>query len=122
VLAGRYPMGNSFPQDSRAARQPGSIYADRVTEHGIEAGARFSELAAECGKTPGQFALLWCKDQPGITAPIVGPRTLVQLTDVLPVLDTNLTDSERSACDKINPPGGVIANFHNTAGWMKTPS
>jgi len=32
-----------------------------------------------------------------------------------------LTDPERAACDALNPPGGVIANFHNTAGWMKTP-
>jgi len=64
---------------------------------------------------------LWCKDQPGITAPIVGPRTLEQLRELLPVLDMTLSDPERAACDALNPPGGVIANFHNTAGWMKTP-
>jgi aryl-alcohol dehydrogenase-like predicted oxidoreductase len=23
--------------------------------------------------------------------------------------------------DEINPPGGVLVNFHNTSGWMKTP-
>jgi aryl-alcohol dehydrogenase-like predicted oxidoreductase len=122
VLAGRYPVGSSFPEDSRASRLPGSIYADRVTERGIEAGALFVEMAADRGKTPGQMALLWCKDQPGITAPIVGPRTLDQLRDVLPVMEMTLGEEERLACDAINPPGGVIANFHNTAGWMKTPN
>jgi aryl-alcohol dehydrogenase-like predicted oxidoreductase len=121
VLAGRYASGQPYPEDARAARQPGSIYAQRVTPRGIEVGEKFTALAREHGRTPGQLALLWCKDQPGITAPIVGPRTLEQLQELLPVLDMTLTDPERAACDALNPPGGVIANFHNTAGWMKTP-
>lgn len=119
VLAGRYAAGAPHPADSRAARQPGSIYAERVSQPGIEAGARFTELARQFGKTPGQLALLWCKDQPGITAPIVGPRTLEQLESLLPVLDMTLNQEERTACDTINPPGSVVTNFHNTAGWMK---
>lgn len=121
VLAGRYPPDTELPKDSRAARQAGSIYAERVTSAGIIAGARLSELAKKVGKTPGQLALTWVKDQPGITAPIVGPRTLAQLQDLLPVLEMQLSEEERQACDAINPPGGVITNFHNTAGWMKTP-
>ncbi len=121
VLAGRYPVGTELPRDSRAARQPGSIYAERVTRRGIEAGARFGELAAAHGRAPGQLALLWCKDQPGVTSPIVGPRTLAQLQDLLPVLEMSLTPEERAACDAINGPGGVLVNFHNTAPWMKTP-
>jgi aryl-alcohol dehydrogenase-like predicted oxidoreductase len=121
LLAGRYPQETALPVDSRAARQPGSIYAERVTPRGIEAGARFSVLARECGLTPAQLALLWCRDQPGITAPIVGPRTADQLAELLPVLDLHLEPAARAACDAINPPGGAIANFHNTAPWMRTP-
>lgn len=121
TLAGRYSSSKQLPPDSRAARLPGTIYADRVSQRGIAAGEKFSDLAREFGKTPVQFAYLWCKDQPGVTAPIVGPRTLQQFTDILPVLDNHLTEAERSACNTINPPGGVIVNFHNTSGWMKTP-
>ena len=121
VLAGRYSSNQPLPEDSRAARQPGTVYAQRVTPRGIAAGEKFASLAAELGKTPVQLAYLWCKDQPAITAPIVGPRTLQQLKDLLPVIDLNLTESEQHACDEINPPGGVIVNFHNTSGWMKTP-
>jgi aryl-alcohol dehydrogenase-like predicted oxidoreductase len=121
VLAGRYPAGAPLPADSRAVRQASSIYAERVTPRGIDAGARFADLAREHGKTPGQLALLWCKDQPGITSPIIGPRTLEQLQDLLPVLEMTLSEAERAACDLLNPPGGVVVNFHNTAGWMKTP-
>ncbi len=121
VLAGRYPANQPFAADSRAERMKGSIYAERVTPRGVEAGAKFAEVAARSGKTPGQLALTWCKDQPGITAPIVGPRTIEQLQQLLPVLAMSLSAEERSACDEINPAGGVLVNFHNTSGWLKTP-
>jgi aryl-alcohol dehydrogenase-like predicted oxidoreductase len=121
VLAGRYPANQPFAADSRAERLKGSIYAERITPRGIEAGAKFAEIAKRFGKAPGQLALTWCKDQPSITAPIVGPRTVEQLQELLPVLEMSLSAEERSACDEINPPGGVLVNFHNTAGWMKTP-
>lgn len=120
LLAGRYASASAPPADSRAARLPESVYARRVTARGVAAGARFAEIARAHGRTPGQLALLWCKDQPGVTAPVVGPRTPEQLADVLPVLDMRLADEERQACDEINPPGSIVANFHNTAAWMKT--
>ena len=122
LLAGRYASVTDYPDDSRAARLRGSIYAERITPRGIEAGQKFTAIARTFGgKTPGQLALLWCKDQPGITAPIVGPRTLEQLQELLPVLDMTLSEAERAACDALNPPGGAVVNFHNTSGWMKTP-
>ena len=123
VLAGRYSDAQAIPADARAARQPGpnNIYADRVTRSGIEVGHRFSIMARDHGRTPGQLALLWCKDQPGVTSPVVGPRTFDQLTELLPVLEMSLTPAERLACDALVPPGGVVVNFHNTAPWMKTP-
>ena len=31
-----------------------------------------------------------------------------------------LSDNVRKACDDLVPPGSVIANFHNTADWMKS--
>jgi aryl-alcohol dehydrogenase-like predicted oxidoreductase len=92
-----------------------------VTPRGIAAGERFGALARAFGKTAAQLALLWCRDQPGVTAPIVGPRTIEQLQDMLPVLEMQLSDEERAACDEINGPGGALVNFHNTAPWMKTP-
>ncbi len=39
------------------------------------------ELAREAGCTPSQFALAWLGAQPGVTAPIIGPRTMEQLVD-----------------------------------------
>ena len=34
---------------------------------------------------------------------------------------TDVFDEEtKKACDKLVPSGSVVANFHNTADWMKT--
>jgi aryl-alcohol dehydrogenase-like predicted oxidoreductase len=116
VLAGRYTDATAYPRDSRAAFR-GGIYAERVTASGIEVGRRFVALAAEAGITPVQLAVLWVKDQPGITAPIIGPRTLAHLEDYLPVATMRLPDDVRRACDELVPPGTMVANFHNSAGW-----
>jgi len=117
VLAGRY-SSMDFPEDSRAALR-GGIYAERVTPRGIEVGRSFVKLAEEKGLTPSQLALLWVKDQPGITAPLMGPRTLEQLEEFLPVLEMSLDNEMRKVCDKLVPPGTAVADFHNSANWMK---
>ena len=118
VLAGRYPDGVRFPGDSRAAIR-GGIYAERVTPAGVEVGKRFVRLAGEHGISPARLAVLWVKDQPGITAPLIGPRTLEQLEHFLPVAGMSLSPELRNACDELVPPGSAVANFHNSAPWMK---
>ena len=117
ILAGRY-ASMAFPSDSRAALR-GGIYAERVTPKGIEVGSRFVALAGDLDITPAQLANLWVKDQPGITAAILGPRTVAQLDELLPVLDMTLDEATRAACDELVPPGSAVANFHNSADWMK---
>ncbi len=118
MLAGRYADAGNPPPDSRAALR-GGIYAQRISQRGIEVGNQFVALAKEAGLPPAQLAILWAKDQPGITAPIIGPRTSEQLEHFLPVMDMQLDDSLRAACDQLVPPGSVVANFHNSAAWMK---
>jgi len=118
ILAGRYPDGAHYPADSRAALR-GGIYAERVTPRAVEVGNQFVKLAAEYGIPPAQLAMLWVKDQEGITAPLAGPRTVEQLEHILPVMEMNLDESILAACDDLVPPGNAVANFHNTSGWMK---
>ena len=76
VLSGRYDAVDRFPEGSRAALVPQT--RDRVTEPGLRVAAAVADLARERGLSTAQLALLWVKDQPGVTAPIVGPRTLAQ--------------------------------------------
>jgi 1-deoxyxylulose-5-phosphate synthase len=122
ILAGRYSASTSsgagFPEGSRAVRM-GTVFQDRVTERGVEVAQRIGELARERGMTASQFALLWCKDQPGITAPILGPRTMTHLEDALAIADRHLEDADRMLLDELVHPGTAVADFHNSNEWMK---
>ncbi len=122
ILAGRYAgfeKDGKYPAESRAALR-GGIYAERITKAGVMVGNQFVELAKKIGISAVQLAILWVKDQPGVTAPLIGPRTLQQLTDdYLPVADMVLSDEARAECDAMVPPGSVVASFHNSAPWMK---
>ena len=118
MLTGRYNSATDYPPESRAALR-GGIYSERICARGIEIGKKFVALAAEAGISAVQLAVLWVKDQPGITAPIIGPRTIGHLEDLLPVGDMSLSEDLRQACDKLVPPGSVAASFHNSAVWMK---
>ena len=76
-------------------------------------------MAKERNMTASQLALLWVKDQPGITAPIIGPRTLAHLEDALPLLEMNLADADRPLFDELVHPGNAVADFFNSNPWMK---
>ena len=118
VLAGRYADAQRFPEGSRAARI-GGTYAGRVNERGIEVGREISRLAREHGMSAAALALLWVKDQPGITAPVFGPRTFGQLEEALPILGMRLSEELRAAADVLVPPGSAVTNYHNSSGWLK---
>jgi len=118
ILAGRYTDLSKYPKTSRAARR-GGFYAKRISRRGIEIGQKFNKISENIGIPAAQLALLWCKDQPGITAPLIGVRTKTHLEVLLPVLDMTLDNDIRKACDELVPPGSFVADFHNTSYWNK---
>jgi aryl-alcohol dehydrogenase-like predicted oxidoreductase len=118
VLAGRYPPGQPFPEGSRAERA-GEMFRARVTQRAREVAAKVGEMAQARGLTTAQFALLWVKDQPGITAPIMGPRTLAQAREQVRVAEMTLADDDRPLFDQLVHPGTAVADFHNSNDWMK---
>ena len=117
ILAGRYKDPASYPDGSRAAR--GDWFARRVNRKGIEAAAKVAEMAAERSLSASQLALLWVKDQPGVTAPIIGPRTMAHLEDALGILELNLDEADVPLFDALVHPGNAVADFHNSNDWMK---
>ena len=121
ILAGRYDDAAAGPEGSRLARMGGrdSLFGQRVTARGVVAAHEVGALARERGLTSSQLALLWCKDQPGITAPIIGPRTLAQLQDALGVLDHSFDSGDAAPLDMLNGPGNAVSDFHNSNDWMK---
>jgi len=119
ILAGRYPETDNYPEDSRAHRWDNNMVKARITQRGIDIGRAVSEMAQERGLTASQLSLLWIKDQPGITSPIIGPRTLAHLEDALVILDKKFDDADRPLFDELVHPGTAVADFHNSNDWMK---
>lgn len=119
ILAGRYAETENYPEDSRARRWDSSAVKARITQRGLEVGRTVSAMAQERGCTASQLSLLWIKDQPGVTAPIIGPRTLAHLEDALGILDKTFADADRPLFDKLVHPGTAVADFHNSNDWMK---
>ena len=118
ILAKRYTSAAEFPEGSRAARG-WKAFQERVTGKGVEVAEKVSQMAEERGLTTAQLSLLWVKDQPGVTAPIVGPRTMQHLEDFIPVLEMSLKDADRPLFDALVHPGNAVADFHNSNDWMK---
>lgn len=62
-------------------------------------------LADEAGCTSSQFAIAWALTVPGVTCPIIGPRTVEQLNDNLGALNVTLSAEQLKAVDALNPSG-----------------
>lgn len=117
ILAGRYNEGG-IPENSRGARgmQP---FVDRITARGVEVARAVGKIAADRGMSTAQLALLWCMLQPGVTSPIVGPRTVEHIRSFLPVMDGKLSAEDLAQMDELVHPGNAVADFHNTNPWTK---
>jgi aryl-alcohol dehydrogenase-like predicted oxidoreductase len=118
ILARRYSANGAYPEGSRAQRS-GTMFQERITQRGLEVAEQVGALASERGLTVSQLALLWCKDQPGITSPIIGPRTMAHLDDALGIAERTLDDADRTLFDELVHPGTAVADFHNSNDWMK---
>jgi aryl-alcohol dehydrogenase-like predicted oxidoreductase len=67
----------------------------------------YEDFCDELGAPPAQVGLAWVRQQPGVTGPIVGPRTMEQLESGLAALGLHLDDKALTRLDEIFPgPGG----------------
>lgn len=68
----------------------------------------FEQFCRTLRATPAAVALAWLLHQPAVTAPIIGPRTMEQLTTAIQSLDVTLTSEQLKALDAMFPgPGGA---------------
>lgn len=110
LLSGRYRKGGEIPADSRHAGSP--LSKTRHSEAAMDAVEKLIPLAASKGVALAEFSLAWLLHQPGVTAPIIGPRTPEHLRSCLTSLDVKLTDEDLKAVDEIVPPGGCVSQFY----------
>jgi len=69
---------------------------------------QWETFCADLGEQPADVALAWLLGQTAVTAPIIGPRTLDQLTGSLRALEIKLSAEDLAKLDAIWPgPGGA---------------
>jgi aryl-alcohol dehydrogenase-like predicted oxidoreductase len=101
VLTGKYRTGT--PSDSRAATEHFArfvgAYLDERGRGIVEAVAR---AADGLGWSPLEVSLVWVRDRPGVSAPIVGARTAAQLDGALGIEDLTLPPEIVAALDDVS--------------------
>jgi aryl-alcohol dehydrogenase-like predicted oxidoreductase len=113
LLTGKYTRKNPSPEGARYADVANNArFAARKTEEGFDVVEELAPLAKKKGVTMAQFALAWVMQQPGVTSPIIGPRTMEQLEDNLGALDVEISADDRAAVDAVVPPGRMVAPFY----------
>jgi aryl-alcohol dehydrogenase-like predicted oxidoreductase len=95
-------LGGVLRKERDGKRRLEGRAAEAVSAH-REQIEQYEDFAAELGHEPGDVALAWLLHQPAVTAPIVGPRTMEQLTSALRALDLSLDDKALSRLDEIFP-------------------
>lgn len=103
VLTGKYRTG--VPADSRGASQHFERY---VGVHLNPDAGRVVEAVCRAAEgldlSPAEVALAWVRDQPGVTAALVGARTAAQLRGSLTVEDVTLPEEIIDALDDVSAP------------------
>ncbi len=101
-LTGKYRRNRPFPPNSRVARK--DRWDDQPKQRESELTWRvidnLIEIGKDRGKTPAQIALNWILQQPGITTPIMGARTLEQLKENLGCTGWQLSEEEMNKLKK----------------------
>jgi NDP-hexose 2,3-enoyl reductase len=97
ATAGR--RGDDNAMLGHSARE--KLIADNLTR--LQA---YEAIAADLDLTATVLALAWLLSRPGVTAPVLGPRTLEQLTGSLPALDATLDPQAVARLDELFPGPG----------------
>ncbi len=117
LLTGKYRRDAPPPPDARYANLDANpLYRRRMNDAIWNVIEPLEGLARDKGTTLSRLALAWCVHQPGVTSPIIGPRTMEQLEDNLGALEVDITDDDRRAIDRIISPGTHVAPYYE-AEW-----
>ena len=95
-------LGGVLKKEHDGVRRLAGRAAETLEKHRDQI-LEYEDFAGELGHEPGDVALAWLLQQPGVTAPIVGPRTQEQLGAAIRALDVTLNDDALKRLDGIFP-------------------
>lgn len=114
VLTGKYR--HSVPADSRGAHVDTAGWVrGYLDDRGRRIVDALATAAEGLGASPGQVALAWLRDQPGVVAPILGARTAAQLQEALGSEEVSLPAEISAALDDVSSP----ALGYPESGWAQ---
>ncbi|MGW6021555.1 aldo/keto reductase [Streptomyces sp. NPDC055099] len=106
-------LGGVLKKEGEGKRRTGGRAAQELAKPEVRAQVQaYEDLLDKHGLAPGEVALAWLLTRPGITGPIVGPRTSEQLTSALRAVELELPAELLDALDEIFPgPGPSPESF-----------
>lgn len=118
LLSGKYVTGSAATGRGRLDAGGG-----KISEHDLAIAQEVSEVAEELGATSSQVAIAWVRAQSPAIHPIIGARTVEQLTDNLGAGDLELSSDTLARLDAVSAleptfPTDMIAD---TRGFVYGP-
>lgn len=95
LLAGRRGKEQAGRRGEEGVSKEMEKYADQIS--------RYEDFCSELGEIPANVALAWLLANPVVTAPIVGPRKLEQLTESLRAVEIKFSEEQLRRLDEIWP-------------------
>ncbi len=110
-LTGKYSSGKPLSRTGRLSQDSewSRLFFSQQSFPVVET---LEHIARGKGCLSGHIALAWCLNQPGITSPIIGPRTIQQLKDNLIATTISLTQEENEMLDTVAPPGHCLVPYY----------
>ncbi|NWF27859.1 aldo/keto reductase [Streptomyces sp. PKU-EA00015] len=100
-------LGGVIKKESEGGRRTSGRSADALANSAVrEKVQAYEDLLDKHGLEPGEAALAWLLTRPGVTGPIVGPRTAGQLESALRAVELELSEEVLTSLDEIFPGPG----------------
>jgi len=104
-LSGNFRRGMTAPPPGSKAAGPGTHAWERyANDHTWGVIDELEAVAKDAGRTMPQVAVRWLLQQPGVTAPIIGPRLPRYLDDLLGAVGWSLTPEQLERLDTASRP------------------
>ncbi|MCX5392345.1 aldo/keto reductase [Streptomyces sp. NPDC006482] len=100
-------LGGVLKKETEGKRRLEGRAAETLAAPGVRAQFQaYEDLLDKHGLAPGEVGLAWLLTRPGVTGPIVGPRTPEQLAGALRALEVQLSEELLAQLDEIFPGPG----------------
>ncbi|HEX3750912.1 MAG TPA: aldo/keto reductase [Streptosporangiaceae bacterium] len=95
-------LGGVLKKEQEGRRRTAGRAQQTLNQHRDQIEA-YENLCDKLGEKPANVALAWLLHQDGVTAPIIGPRTMQQLDEPLHAVTLSLSDETLKQLDDIFP-------------------